>query len=122
MRSTNILIFLVALNASAIVIGAVGLGADLGYQPTIGGDGEIQNANESAANVEAQSDSAFDTFVGAVISAASTITTILGVVTAGPQMLVNLGVPAFIVLPLATPLYILVGIDILQIISGRDLT
>lgn len=122
MRSTNILIFLVALNASAVVIGAVGVGADLGYQPTIGGDGEIQNANESAANVEAQSDSAFDTFVGAVISAASTITTILGVVTAGPQMLINLGVPAFIVLPLATPLYILVGIDILQIISGRDLT
>jgi hypothetical protein len=122
MRSTNILIFLVALNASAVVIGAVGLGADLGYQPTIGGDAEIQTANESAANVEAQSDSAFDTFVGAVISAASTITTILGVVTAGPQMLINLGVPAFIVLPLATPLYILVGIDILQIISGRSLT
>jgi len=122
MRSTNILIFLVALNASAVVVGAVGLGADLGYQPTIGGDAKIETANESAANAEAQSDSAFDTFVGAVISAASTITTILGVVTAGPQMLINLGVPAFIVLPLATPLYILVGIDILQIISGRDLT
>jgi len=59
MRSTNILIFLVALNASAVVLGAAGVSQSVGYDP---------------------------------------------------------------VFPLATPLYLLVGIDILQIISGRDLT
>lgn len=122
MRSTNILIFLVALNASAVVLAGAGLTGDLGYQPTPGGDDRIEQANQTAGDIDANKGGAFDTFVGAVISAASTLTTVFGVVTAGPQMLINLGAPAFVIYPLATPLYILVGVDLLQVISGRDLT
>jgi len=48
--------------------------------------------------------------------------TIFSVVTAGPQMLINLGAPQFVVIPFASLLYILVGIDILGILSGRELT
>jgi len=122
MRSTNILIFLVALNASAVVLGAAGVSQSVGYDPNIGGDAQIESANESLGDVNTNKGSGFDTFVGAVISAASTLTDVFGIVIAGPTMLINLGAPAFIVFPLATPLYLLVGIDILQIISGRDLT
>jgi hypothetical protein len=122
MRSTNILIFLVALNASAVVLGAAGVSQSVGYDPNIGGDAQIESANESVGDVNTNKGSGFDTFVGAVISAASTLTDVFGIVIAGPTMLINLGAPGFIVYPLATPLYLLVGIDILQIISGRDLT
>jgi len=121
MRSTNILIILVALNSAALLIGAVGVGEDIGYQPTVGGDSQIDQANSSADSVSSDR-GAFDNFVGAVITAASTLMTIFGVVTAGPRMIINLGVPGAIVVPLAAPLYILVGIDLLEIISGRSLT
>jgi len=36
MRSTNIIIFLICLNAAAAVVGA-GLGGQLGVEPTVGG-------------------------------------------------------------------------------------
>jgi len=121
MRSTNILIILVALNSAALLVGAVGVGQDVGYQPTVGGDSQIDDANSSADSVSSNR-GAFDSFVGAVITAAQTLMTIFGVVTAGPRMVMNLGVPSAIVVPLAAPLYILVGIDLLEIISGRSLT
>jgi hypothetical protein len=121
MRSTNILIFLVALNASAVVLGAAGLSGELGYQPSIGGDDDIAEANQTAGDVSAER-GAFDAFVGAVISAAESLITIFSVVTAGPQMLVNLGAPKFVIFPFSTLLYILVGIDVYQVLSGRDLT
>lgn len=122
MRSTNILIFLVALNASAVVVGAAGVSDSIGYSPGIGGDDQIEQANSSLDTVNTEKASGLDTFVGAVISAASTLIDVFGVVIAGPAMMINLGVPRFIVVPLAAPLYLLVGIDILQILSGRDLT
>jgi|APHM01.1.fsa_nt_gi hypothetical protein len=122
MRSTNILIFLVALNGAALALGGAGLTADAGFAPTPGGGDQIESANQTAGNIEADKGGAFDTFVGAVISAGSALTSIFSAVTAGPQMLMNLGAPAFVIVPLAAPLYILVGIDLLQVISGRDLS
>jgi hypothetical protein len=120
MRSTNIVIFLVLLNASAVFIGATGIGNDLGYTPTVGGDEQIGEATDAASNVEA-SRSALDNFIAGIIAAADTMSTIFGVVIAGPQMFINLGVPTALVAFISAPLYILVGIDILQIISGRDI-
>lgn len=121
MRSTNILILLVALNVSATLIGVSGLGQEIGYQPTVGGDEQIDQANETATNVETNR-GGLDSFIGAVISAGSALVTIFSVVIAGPRMIMNLGVPPIIVGAVATPLYILVGIDILEVISGRRLT
>jgi hypothetical protein len=122
MRSTNILIFLVALNGAAIALGGAGLTADAGFQPTPGGGEQIESANQTAGDIEATKGGAFDTFVGAVISGVGALTSIFDVVTAGPRMLVNLGAPAFVIFPLATPLYLLVGIDLLQILTGRDIS
>lgn len=121
MRSTNILIILIALNASAVLVGAVGLANDAGYQPTTGGGEQIEDANESASNVEG-SGGVIDSFVGAVLSAVGQLVTIFKVVIAGPTMLANLGVPAPLVALVSAPLYIIVGIDLLEVISGRQLT
>lgn len=120
MRSTNIVIFLVLLNASAVFIGATPVGDDLGYSPTVGGDEQISNATDAASDVSA-SRSALDNFIAGVIAAAETMGTIFGVVIAGPQMFINLGVPGPLVAFISAPLYILVGVDVLQIISGRDI-
>lgn len=121
MRSTNILILLIALNASAAMIGYSGLGEELGYQPTIGGDEEIDDAEAEAEQIESDPGS-FETFIGGIISAARALTELFSIAIAGPRLFINLGVPTEIVGIFAAPLYILVSIDILEVISGRNLT
>lgn len=120
MRSTSVLVFLVLLNSSAVFAGGLPVTDDLGYEPTVGGDSQIDQAQQ--AGREIQSDrSSLDQFVGGIIAAAQTLTTMFGVVIAGPLMLTNLGVPAPLVTFLAAPLYIFVGLDILHVLSGRDI-
>lgn len=119
MRSTNLVILLVLLNASAVMVGAIGL-TDIGYQPDIGGDAEIEQAETQAETISTER-SALDQFVAGVIAAADTVATVFGVAIAGPTMLANLGVPAPVVAFLSAPIYIIVGLDILQVISGRSI-
>jgi hypothetical protein len=121
MRSTNILIILVLLNSSAVLVGTLPVSGDLGYQPSIGGSEEITKAQSAGQEIKSER-SSLDQFVGGIIAAASTISTMLGVVVAGPRMLINLGAPAALVTFLAAPMYVIVGLDLLQILSGRDIT
>jgi hypothetical protein len=120
MRSTNVLVMLVLLNGAAVLAGAMPVTADVGYQPTVGGDAAIEEATDAGKNIQSDR-SNLDQFVGGVIAAATVITTMLGGVVAGPQMLINLGAPPALVTFIAAPLYIYVGLDILHVISGRDL-
>lgn len=120
LRSTNILVALILLNSAAIFVGALPVSGELGYQPTVGGDDAIDEATSAGENIQSER-SSLDQFVGGILAAASTITTMLGVVVAGPTMLINLGVPTALVTLLAGPLYVYVGLDILQVLSGRDI-
>jgi len=119
MRSTNILVFLIVLNASATFVGVLPVAGDLGYQPTVGGGEAVAEAQDAGQQIQSER-SSLDQFVGGIIAAAETLTTMLGVVVAGPRMLINLGAPAALVTLLAAPLYIVVGLDLLQILSGRQ--
>jgi hypothetical protein len=120
LRSTNVVILLVLLNASAVFVGAMPVTDEVGYQPAIGGDDAIDEAQQTGDKIQSDR-SSLDQFVGGIIAAASTIATILSVVVAGPQMLINLGAPTVLVTFIAAPLYILVALDLLQVLSGRDI-
>jgi hypothetical protein len=120
LRSTNIVVLLVLLNASAVFVGALPVADDLGYSPAIGGGDTIDEAQSAGEEVKSDR-SSLDQFVGGIIAAASTISTMLSVVVAGPQMLINLGVPTLIVTLVSGPLYVFVGLDLLQVLSGRDI-
>lgn len=120
MRSTNIVVFLVLVNSAAVLVGAVGI-ADVGAAPQIGQTSEITAAQDEAFSITTER-SALDTFISGVIAAASSVQTIFEVAVAGPTMLANLGVPGPIVVFLTAPLYILVALDILQVLSGRALS
>jgi len=120
MRSTNIVVFLVLLNSAAALVGAVGI-AGVGATPQIGGVEEIDTAQQQATDISTER-SALDTFISGIIAAASSVQTIFAVAIAGPSLLANLGVPGPVVLFLSAPLYIIVALDILQVLSGRSLT
>lgn len=116
--STRVVIFLLFLNAGAIAIGQAGVAGDMGIQPAVGGDDALSEANQSASRVDA-SGGFGGTLFGLYSSVASVFQTIGAAAFAGPQMLINLGLPAFFVTFLAAPLYLLVGIDVIYILTQR---
>jgi hypothetical protein len=120
LRTTNIVVFLICINSAAILVGATPI-ADVGASPDIGGGAEIEDARDQGREI-ATDRSALDQFVNGLIAAASSVSVIFEVAIAGPSMFLNLGVPAPIVTFVAAPLYVVVGLDVLQVLSGRDLT
>lgn len=116
--STRIVIFLLFLNAAAGAFVASGTAADWGISPTPGGDEALQTANETATSIQG-SGGFGETLFGAFAGAANTFSAIFSVVFAGPLMIANLGVPAWLTGFVFAPAYILVGIDLVYILTQR---
>lgn len=118
MRSVNLVIVLFLLNASAGLLVASGWSEDVGIDLNPGADDEIQTANETAQSVDAGS-SIGQTLFGMLASAAKTVRTIFTVIFIAPIMFQNLGVPTWVTAFVFAPMYIIVGIDVLQVLTGR---
>jgi len=116
--STRAVIFLIFLNAAAGVFVASGVAADWGVSPTPGGDDALNDAKDSASSI--QGDGGFaQTLFGAFAGAANAFETIFGVVFAGPLMISNLGVPAWLVGFVFAPTYLIVPIDLVYLLTQR---
>lgn len=116
--STRLVVFLFFLNAAAGLLVASGWAGDAGIQPQPGGDTAIEQANSSAAAVQA-SGGLGQTLYGLFISVSGTFRSIIGAVTAGPVMLANLGVPGWLVGFVFAPMYLFIGIDMMFMLTGR---
>jgi hypothetical protein len=121
MRSTNIVIFLVALNAAAFVIGST-LGPAFGLQPSVGGGGQIEQVEEDSREQFESSRTGVGEFVSATFMATEFVQSIDDVVFAGPNMLISLGAPSILITPFKGLLVLIVGIDIAEVLSGRVLS
>jgi len=119
MNTKNILIFLILLNASAAFVGQTDFAKQTGVELQIGGGDQIERAEQQAKNINVNRNG-LDSFVGAIIAATSIMTTMVSVVVAGPAMLINLGAPAPLVVFIAAPIYVLIGLDIAYMMSGRQ--
>jgi len=116
--STRIVIFLVFLNAAAAALVASGAAADMGIAPNPGGDQALAEANQSVAQVS-PGGGPVDTLFGLYSSVADTLSNVFGAVFAGPAMIAALGVPTWITAFVFAPMYLLVGIDIIYILTQR---
>lgn len=117
--SKQIVLILFLLNASAFTVTAVA-GDALDINPTIGDDTELEEADESARNIQS-SQTSISTLFGSIMSALGIVTTIFDVVFYGPNMLVQLGVPSEIMTIAKAGSSIIVGTDLLYLITGRQL-
>jgi hypothetical protein len=121
-KSTNIVMFLVLMNATALFLTASGVGADLGIAPQTGGGQGVESVN-SALNPDNVNPGggAGGTLFGLFTSAATIFKDVAVMATVGgPLMLANLGVPAFVVTFVFAPMYLIVGADALYLYTGRD--
>jgi hypothetical protein len=119
-EASQIVVVLVLLNASAAFAGSTAVGQDLGVQPTTGAEAEIQAANESIESNTFQQSSE-DELIGSITGSVSgPIRQVFNLVFAAPRMFINLGAPTGLVAVFAAPLYIVVGLNIFSILTGRD--
>lgn len=119
--SVNIAVALILINGAAGFFIGSGIAADWGIQPSVGGDDSIGEAESTAKNIEASSGTG-STLLGLYQAVTSSFSSLIQIVFAGPTMLNNLGVPAFITAFIFGPLYLIVGADLIYVISGRVLT
>lgn len=116
--STRVVVFLIFLNAAAGALVASGVAGDMGIAPNPGGDQALEQANDSVSQVE-PGGGPVDTLFGLYASVADTLSAVFGVVFAGPAMIAALGVPGWITGFVFAPMYLLVGIDIIYILTQR---
>lgn len=119
MRSTNLVIILVLMNAMA---GVVAVAVPFAPVPSPGGADAIQEAGEADDNLNPERQGIADSFVGGVLSVAKFLDQIRVVVFAGPEMLGELGAPGVLVGGFEAVVGFVVAIDVAEIISGRVLS
>ena len=117
--STNIVIFLFLLNASATLLTASGVAGDLGIQPDPGADERIQATEQKMKELEASGGFGATLFL-MYISITRVIEGVFGLLFAGPTMLANLGVPSWLLAFVFAPQYLIVGMDVVYLLTGRN--
>lgn len=120
MRSANLVIMIVVLHASAGFISAIGVADDLGVDPETGVDEKIDSTVDSARDISA-ANGVGETLFGLILTAWNAASAILMLVVVFPLMLSNLGVPSAILALVFAPLYIILGMDFINILLRVDL-
>jgi|AKVG01.1.fsa_nt_gi hypothetical protein len=118
MRSTNIVIFLVLLNATAGFAGVLFAGP---LEPDTGVDGEIQTASEALSDKENSQPSA-DEVTGSILGNADIFTQIQNILFLGPNMLVALGMPSIFSSGFKVVFGFVISFDIAEAVTGRQLS
>jgi hypothetical protein len=121
-ESSQIVVLLILLNASAAFAGTTAVAEDLGVQFALGADEEIEAANQSAKQQDITQQSE-DELIGTILgTVGGPIRAIFSLVFAAPIMFINLGANQALVGVLSAPLYVVVGLNIIQLLTGRDTT
>lgn len=119
--SSAVLIFLLLLNGSAGILVASGLAADMQINPSPGMSEEMDNVVDSARSGFSPNAGIGDTLIAMFIAAISLVSVIVKGVFLAPEMFLNLGFPAWFVLPIFAPMYVVVVYDIIYVGTGRSM-
>lgn len=117
----SVTIFLMFLNAGPVLLSESGVAEDMGIEPTVSGDQDIEQANRAMEeNVSAEGGFG-STLFSLYTSVTQPVETVTDVVFAGPTMLISLGVPEWLVAFFFVPQYMIVGALIIFMLAGRRL-
>lgn len=118
-RKITIIMFMA--NAAANFLKAAGAQEVWGVTAEPGVGQEVQRANESAAEIGSGPVGLIDALGGATVAAVDALAGLFSIIFAAPTLLLNVGVPTFIVTFVFAPLYLIVAIDVIAILRGFDL-
>ena len=115
----QLVLFLIILNAVAGIITVSGLGAALEIDPETGAQDRIEKSVGAADDIE-PARGITDTLFSMFVSVTMTFSTIVNLMTYGTTMVINLGMPTWIVRPFEGVVYILIAADTMHMLTGRD--
>lgn len=118
MRSTNIIIFLVLLNASAGIVAATG---PTNLSPSAGASDVIVSAEGEILERETNQPSS-EEIIGSFFGLGKLLQAIDGVLFSGPNMLQRLGMPLIFVAGFKTVVIFVAGFDIAEAVTGRNMS
>jgi hypothetical protein len=121
MRALDILVFFICVGAGVTMLHASGWGAETGVSPNPGISEQTQTINESLSDVQAERQEGASSFLGGTVAAANSLVSALSAMLILPVALQNLGVPGWIATPLSLPLYVIVGVFVVQVIRGMKM-
>ena len=120
MRVTlSVVLFYVWLNATAAFVEAIGWLEALGVQSGAGAGDTLSDGIAELNDIEA-GNLAVESLISIYLVVTTTIEAFLGALTAGPRIMLNMGVPLEIVAFLHAPLALLAGRFTIFILTGRE--
>lgn len=108
------------LNSAAIMFESTELTDAMGVEVSLGSTQRLNAAAASAGKIQPSSGLG-DTLFAMYGTVTNGVLGIIHGIWAGPEMLVNLGVPSFVVAFLFAPAAVIVAVDIAYMITGRSL-
>jgi hypothetical protein len=118
--TTTILIVLVLMNGTVGIMASSGLNEDLGVSLAPGVSDSMDEAVSTAQSGFSADASIIESTITLILSGVRLFQALIASVFAGPQMFMNLGFPAWIVLPITAPLYIIAALEFIFLATGRD--
>lgn len=119
-KAMTIVVFVIFLNAVPGLLVSSGVAEDMGVDISIGGDTQVQEANQAADSIE-PSGGFGQTLFTLYTSLGGTLQAILGLVIGGELLFLSLGVPEWLVAFVFAPKYIVVGATLIYVLAGRRL-
>jgi len=116
----NTTILLMFLNAGPGLLIASGVAEDMGIDPAVSGSDSIDAANQDVRDIQA-SGGFGDTLFSLYTTVTGPLRAVMGIVLAGPLMLISAGVPGWLVDFIFVPQYLIVGGTIIYVLAGRRL-
>jgi hypothetical protein len=118
--TTTILIVMVLLNGTVAIMEGSGLSEDIGVELAPGVSDSVNDAIQTAQDGLDADAGLGETLVAMILSGLQLFEALITAVFAAPTMLMNLGFPQWIVVPVAAPIYIIGALDFMFIATGRD--
>jgi len=115
----KIAIFLICINLAINALVVTGWAAAAGYQPAIGGDDAVEDAQTVGDQIEAEDTDAAGGLLSIIRTSIDAFWLLFGVIFAFPAMLINIGAPLWSVSLLTGPLYVIAGADLIGAFSDR---
>jgi hypothetical protein len=119
MRSTNLVLFLVMLNASAGLVATI---SPVDVDPVTGGDEQIEQSSTELQDNRTVNRRGSGELIASFLAMTGLINTLGNIIFFGAEMLRNLGTPGILVSGFETVFIFVVAFDVAEAVTGRQLS
>lgn len=119
--TSTILVFLILINGSVTVYEASGLAEDTGVSLAPGIDDRMDDVVTTMQEGFNPGTGVVESLLSVLVAAGQLFLVVIEGITAAPAVFLNVGFPSWIVVPFFAPAYLLSTLELVFLLSGRDM-